>query len=164
MMADHLVVVGRGRLIASGDMQGFISTSQRNAVVVRADDNGRLGQALYDQRANVQREEDRLVVTGLDLDRVSTTAFELGVRVIELFRRDATLEEAFLEATGASEEFRASMGIGGPAGGTPPGGMPPGGMPPGGMPPGHGGPPPGGPPPGMPPQPGPYGPQQGGRA
>ena len=64
----------------------------------------------------------RLAITGdgVTTDAVGGLAFDLGLRVFELVNREATLEEAFLDATGASEEFRASMGFGGPEGFGPP--------------------------------------------
>ena len=155
LMADQLVVIGRGSLIASGKMSDFISTSHRNAVVVRVDDPQLLTRELRARNAAVVAEPDgSLAVTGMDSDGVGALAHELGVRVFELSNRQATLEEAFLDATGASEEFRASMGLGsgGSFGGqlTPGGaGSPPGYGPPGyGPPPGYGTPPGYGPPPG----------------
>lgn len=120
LMADHLVVIGRGSLIASGKMSDFISTSQKNAVVVRVDEPGKLSAELAARGMTVTPDSGaRLVVTGIDSDGVGGLAHDLGIRVFELTNRQATLEEAFLEATGASEEFRASLGIGfsAPAGG-----------------------------------------------
>ncbi|MGH3448271.1 MAG: ABC transporter ATP-binding protein, partial [Nocardioidaceae bacterium] len=169
LMADNLVVIGRGVLIASGKMSDFISSSRRNAVVIRVDQPDLMTRELRARDAAVVPEPSgSLAITGMDSDAVGGLAHELGVRVFELANREATLEEAFLDATGASEEFRASMGFGssqppqfgGPMTGPPPGqgyGPPPGqgyGPPPGqgyGPPPGQGyGPPPGqgyGPPP-----------------
>ncbi|MGI8577429.1 MAG: ABC transporter ATP-binding protein [Nocardioidaceae bacterium] len=150
LMADHLVVVGRGALIASGKMSDFISTSSRNAVVVRVDDSALLGRQLRARQASVVEEPDgKLAITGMDSDAVGGLAHQLGVRVFELGNREATLEEAFLDATGASEEFRASMGFGAAGYGPPPGyGSPGYGVPPQqdyGPPPqgGYGPPPPG---------------------
>ena len=172
-MADHLVVIGRGSLIASGAMADFISTSNRNAVIVRVDNAELMTRELRARNATVVPEPDgRLAITGMDSDSVGGLAHELGIRVFELANRQATLEEAFLDATGASEEFRASMGFGtgyGPGFGGPMAGQPGYGQPPGqgyGQPPGQGygqqpgyapppegyGPPPGqgyGPPPGQ---------------
>ncbi len=161
-MADALVVIGRGRLIASGRMADFILTSNRNAVVIRVDEAAQLVRELRARHGTVVTEPDgRLVVTGLSAESVGDLAHELRVRVFELSNRQATLEEAFLEATGASEEFRASMGFAGAGyglgdhgsaagyGGPPPGYGPPGYGPPGS----YGAPPPagygygGGPPP-----------------
>jgi ABC-2 type transport system ATP-binding protein len=118
LMADSLVVIGRGSLIASGRISDFIETSRRNAVVVLVDDPPRLGEAVQARGGHAVLEPDgRLAVTGLDLRSVGMLAFEVGVPVLELSNRQATLEEAFLDATGASEEFRAQMGFGYHAGG-----------------------------------------------
>ncbi len=128
LMADHLVVIGRGSLIASGAMADFISTSNRNAVVVRVDNTELMSRELRARNATVVQEPDgRLAITGMDSDSVGGLAHELGIRVFELSNRQATLEEAFLDATGASEEFRASMGFGptsGPGFGGPTAGQP----------------------------------------
>jgi len=113
LMADSLVVIGRGSLIASGKMSDFISTSNRNAVVIRVDNSELMTRELRARHAAVVTEPDgKLAITGMDSDAVGGLAHELGVRVFELSNREATLEEAFLDATGASEEFRASMGFG----------------------------------------------------
>ncbi len=112
LMADQLVVIGRGQLIASGPVADFISASQRNAVAVEVDDPARLAAEATARGAAVTGEADRrLVITGMDQRAVGALAFDLGLRVYELVAREPTLEEAFLEATGASEEFRASMGF-----------------------------------------------------
>jgi ABC-2 type transport system ATP-binding protein len=125
LMADHLVVIGRGSLIASGKMSDFISTSQRNAVVIRVNDTALMTRELRARHAGVETgSADTLVVTGMGSDAVGELAFSLNLRVYELFNRQATLEEAFLDATGASEEFRASMGLG-PTGSPPQYGTPP---------------------------------------
>ncbi len=116
LMADSLVVIGRGSMIASGRMSDFISTSNRNAVVIRVDQPDVMTRELRARQAAVVPEPDgKLAITGMDSDAVGHLAHELGIRVFELSNRQATLEEAFLDATGASEEFRASMGFGGGA-------------------------------------------------
>jgi ABC-2 type transport system ATP-binding protein len=119
LMADSLVVIGRGSLIASGRTADFISTSRRNAVVARVDKPETLARELRIREAVVVGEPGgQLAITGngVTTDAVGGLAFDLGVRVFELVNREATLEEAFLDATGASEEFRASMGFDGPHG------------------------------------------------
>jgi ABC-2 type transport system ATP-binding protein len=127
LMADSLVVVGRGSLIASGKMSDFISTSARNAVIVRVDKPDLLARELQARGAVVVAEpNDRLAVTEFASDGVSELIHLLNLRVFELTNREATLEEAFLDATGASEEFRASMGFGGATAVGPPAPGPPG--------------------------------------
>jgi ABC-2 type transport system ATP-binding protein len=157
LMADSLVVIGRGSLIASGRTSDFISTSRRNAVIIRVDNPDPLARELRVREAVVISEPGgRLAITGngVTTDAVGGLAFDLGLRVFELVNREATLEEAFLDATGASEEFRASMGFGGHDGFGSPQGF-------GGQPAGPGYPPQGGQ--GYPSQGGPGYPPQGGQ-
>src|SRR3954453_7338459 len=53
LMADHLVVIGKGRLIATGPVEEFVSTSHANAVVVRTPDAPQLADLLVAQGADV---------------------------------------------------------------------------------------------------------------
>jgi ABC-2 type transport system ATP-binding protein len=109
LMADHLVVIGKGRLIAMGPVEEFVSSSQANAVVVRTPDASALADALVAQGAQVAPATDgMLTVTGMTAQAVGDAAFDQGVRVHELFNKVATLEEAFLERTAGAEEFQAS--------------------------------------------------------
>ena len=162
LMADRLVVIGRGRLIASGAVDDFVRSASRTTVTVRTPQPDRLVEALRAAHAGVQPAPDgALMVTGPDQAKVGELAFSAGVVLHELSTRTATLEEAFLEATGGSEEYIAQLG--GPPG--PPGpagqfGAPGQFVPPGGAPGQFG--PPGGPPgqyaaPGQYPPPGQYG-------
>jgi len=108
LMADSLVVIGRGRLITSGPVEEFIRNNTRNSVLVRTPDPNRLVPLLRKRGAEVEPgQTGQLSVTGLTLDAVGDIAFEAGVRLHELTGRTATLEEAFLDATGGSEEFVA---------------------------------------------------------
>jgi ABC-2 type transport system ATP-binding protein len=109
LMADHLVVIGKGRLIATGPVEEFVSSSQRNAVVVRTPDASVLADALVEGGAQVDASAPGvLTITGLAAQAVGDLAFDHGVRLHELSNKVATLEEAFLERTAGSEEFQAS--------------------------------------------------------
>lgn len=108
LMADHLVVIGKGRLIATGPVQEFVSSAQANAVVVRTPDATALADLLVGQGAQVTPTEPGLLtVTGLAVQAVGDLAFDHRIRVHELFTKVATLEEAFLERTAGAEEFQA---------------------------------------------------------
>ena len=108
LMADHLVVIGKGRLIADEPTESFVRRSSRGAVIVRTPHIDRLAQALTKAGAKLHREEPNVLsVSGLDRADVGELAFRNGIVLHELATRTATLEEAFLEATGTSEEFRA---------------------------------------------------------
>ncbi len=117
LMADHLVVIGKGRLIASGPVADFVNSAQPSAVVVRSPDAGVLARALAGPGVEVDATEPGvLMVTGLSADAVGDLAFEHGVRLHELSTRVATLEEAFLERTAGAEEFQASSLVASPDG------------------------------------------------
>jgi ABC-2 type transport system ATP-binding protein len=108
LMADQLVVIGRGRLIASGPVDDFVKSSTRNAVVVRSPQAADLADVLRREGATVEPLEPGAVsVVGLDAARVGDLAFDAGLRLHELSNRVATLEEAFLEATQGAEEYQA---------------------------------------------------------
>ena len=108
LMADQLVVVGRGRLIASGPIQDFVRSSRRNAVLVRTPQATDLAGVLRERGATVEAvEPGALSVSGLDLETVGDVAFDAGIRLHELSPRTATLEEAFLDATEGAQEFEA---------------------------------------------------------
>jgi ABC-2 type transport system ATP-binding protein len=118
LMADQLVVIGRGRLIASGPIEDFVKTSTRNAVVVRSPQVTELVDVLRREGGSVQPVERGVVsVTGLDAQQVGDLAFESSIRLHELSNRVATLEEAFLEATEAAQEFEAHQLTGQPGSG-----------------------------------------------
>ena len=110
LMADQLVVIGRGRLIASGPIRDFVRTSRRNAVHVRSPQAAELAALVRARGATVELVENgRLSVVGLDTETVGDIAFDGGIRVHELAPRTATLEEAFLEATETAQEFEAHV-------------------------------------------------------
>jgi ABC-2 type transport system ATP-binding protein len=118
LMADELVVIGRGRLIASGPIEDFVKTSVRNAVIVRSPQVSELVDVLRREGARVDAVEPGTVsVTGLDAQRIGDLAFDGRIRLHELSNRVATLEEAFLEATQGAQEFEAHQITGAPGSG-----------------------------------------------
>jgi ABC-2 type transport system ATP-binding protein len=120
LMADQLVVIGRGRLIASGPIQDFVRTSKHNSVVVRSPQAADLAAVLREQGATVEAVEPGVLsVVGLDAKAVGDLAFERSVRLHELSNRVATLEEAFLEATEGAQEYQAHHLTGQPGTGEP---------------------------------------------
>ena len=108
LMADQLVVIGRGRMIASGPIADFVKTSSRNSVTVRSPGATELADLLRRDGVEVTGTEPGLLsVVGMDAVSVGDVAFENSIRIHELSNRVATLEEAFLEATEAAQEFEA---------------------------------------------------------
>ena len=110
LLADQLVVIGKGRLIASGPVGDFIGSASHRPVLVRSPQAADLAEGLTaHQAARVDTQDDgALLVTGLSASEIGDLAHERGIRLHELAPQQATLEEAFLEATGGAEEFAAT--------------------------------------------------------
>jgi ABC-2 type transport system ATP-binding protein len=108
LMADELVVIGRGRLLAAGSVASFVRDFTRTTTRVRSPQIDTLVKALTMAAPTVQisREPDHVaLVVGIETTRVGEIAAAEGVALHELTTRTASLEEAFFEATGASEEY-----------------------------------------------------------
>jgi ABC-2 type transport system ATP-binding protein len=104
--ADHLVVLGRGRLLADLPIEELLGAHA--AVRVRTPQGPTLADALRRAGGHVELELDgALRVEGLDLAAVGDVAFIADVRVHELSRVTASLETAYLELTGDDVEYRA---------------------------------------------------------
>ncbi|MGI9155358.1 MAG: ATP-binding cassette domain-containing protein [Marmoricola sp.] len=110
LLADQLVVIGRGAMISSGPVQGFIDRASSKAVVVRTPQTDQLVTAVGSREGvtAVIGADGAVTVTGLDAAGIGDIAFEQQIRLHELATRVATLEEAFLAATEGDEEFQAS--------------------------------------------------------
>ena len=103
--ADHLVVIGRGKLIANSSTQDFIARSSERSVLVRTPDT-RLGELITANGGEVTPEPDGgLGVTGLEAPRIGELAAGAGIILHELTPRLASLEEAFMELTADSVEY-----------------------------------------------------------
>lgn len=106
LTADHLVVIGRGRLIAEQPVADFIAQSSGQHVLVRTPQPGRLTEALVAAGAGIEsRPDGAMEVSGLDGPRIGDIALSLGIAVHELTPQTASLEEAFMELTRESVEF-----------------------------------------------------------
>jgi ABC-2 type transport system ATP-binding protein len=118
--ADHLIVIGRGKLLADCTMEEFIARSSGQSVRVRTPQLELLAKAVATVGGDAQREADgTLTVQGLNAAQVGDIAFESGVRLHELTVVRASLEAAFMELTGDSVEYHAAVpgGVAGPAAG-----------------------------------------------
>jgi ABC-2 type transport system ATP-binding protein len=114
--ADHLIVIGRGRLLADTSTAQLIESSTRRDVLVRSPRAGELAGLMGARGATVTREDDGgLAVTGLDAPAIGDLAAELGIAVHALVPRSASLEEAYLDLTGDSVEYRAASPEGTPS-------------------------------------------------
>jgi ABC-2 type transport system ATP-binding protein len=108
--ADHLIVIGKGKLIADCTMAEFIARSSGAAVRVRTPSPDQLVLALAAKGGTATADADgTLVVRGMTADAVGDVAFEAGIRLHELSMLRASLEEAFMELTSDSVEFHAGV-------------------------------------------------------
>jgi ABC-2 type transport system ATP-binding protein len=98
--ADHLVVIGRGALIADESLAEFAARGTRVSVTVRTPDTAGLSALLAAEGASVSTAGDEtLAVTGLSAARIGELAFHHRILLRELATRTASLEEAFMRQT-----------------------------------------------------------------
>jgi ABC-2 type transport system ATP-binding protein len=116
--AEHLLVVGRGRLLADVGVAELIGRASRDRVHVRTDDRTAAMTALANAGAAVAAQgPDLLAVDDLPPARVSAVLTAAGVAFSELHRHRASLEEAYMELTRDHTEFAAPAASGPAAGG-----------------------------------------------
>jgi ABC-2 type transport system ATP-binding protein len=108
--ADHLIVIGRGELIADESVTEFAARGTRLSVTVRTPDAAALAAVLTAEGASVRPDGDQsLTVTGMSAARIGDLAFRHPARLHELATHTATLEEAFMELTADSVEYLAGQ-------------------------------------------------------
>lgn len=110
LMADNVVVIGKGKLIADTSMSDLIKKNGHSGIFVRSPKLSQLERALASRKADVRKAEGGIKVAGLSSDEIGKLAFESGVPLYELSPQTASLEEAFLELTAGSEEFAGKKG------------------------------------------------------
>ena len=108
LTAQHLIVIGRGRLIADTGMEEFIAAAAPSLVRVRTTDPAALAALLRSRDVAVSGADDgALAVSGLSTDQVGRLAGAAGITLLELTAQQASLEEAFMDLTRDAVEFRA---------------------------------------------------------
>ncbi|HEU5472884.1 MAG TPA: ATP-binding cassette domain-containing protein [Actinophytocola sp.] len=111
LTADVVVVIGRGRLIAETSV-GELAGRFRRGVLVRSPQATALAEAMTAAGATVHTEPDGgLAVRELEPARIADLALELRIPVHELTPRSASLEEAYLQLTDDSVEYRTGAGV-----------------------------------------------------
>jgi ABC-2 type transport system ATP-binding protein len=109
LTAEHLIVVGRGRLIRDTSVDEFIASASSDSVVVRTPDETHLRKALLQDGATVLScEPGRLEVTGMTSDEIGYRAAAAGITLLELSPVQASLEEAFMALTDDAVEYRST--------------------------------------------------------
>ncbi|MGW2189306.1 ATP-binding cassette domain-containing protein [Streptomyces sp. NPDC001719] len=114
LTAEHLIVIGRGQLLADMSVQDFIAANSAGFARVRTSDTepeGRekLTAALVEAGGQVLAEPDgALRVTGVPLPRISDLAHDADVRLWELSPHQASLEEAYMRMTQGAVDYRST--------------------------------------------------------
>ena len=107
--ADHLVVLGRGRLLADTPMREFIHARVRPRVRIRTTDGAALTRVLTAHGHDAVRHEDgHWTVPDAHVHDIGRLASAAGVPILELASEEATLEQAYLDLTATETEFAAS--------------------------------------------------------
>src|SRR5690606_26127843 len=105
LTADHLIVIGRGQLLADMSVKDFIAHNSADFALVRTpntepEQRGRLSTVLAEAGGHVRPEPDGVLQgTGLRLPRLSDLEHEPGVRLWEHSPHSASLEEAYIRMT-----------------------------------------------------------------
>jgi ABC-2 type transport system ATP-binding protein len=112
LTADHLVVIGRGKLIAEMPVTEFIAQSSEQFVRVRTGRTVQLIATLVGGGAVVTTDDDgSLMVTGLQATDIGELASDAGIALHELSPQTASLEEAFMELTHDSLEYEGGSTV-----------------------------------------------------
>jgi ABC-2 type transport system ATP-binding protein len=108
--ADHLIVIGRGKLIAATSMEEFVAGASGASVRVRTPSAGQLIRAVTAKGATATADDGGAIeVHGMSTEQIGDLAFSEGIRLHELTAVRASLEEAFMELTADSVEYRADV-------------------------------------------------------
>jgi ABC-2 type transport system ATP-binding protein len=113
LTADHLLVIGKGRLIADTSVDEFVRSSSQQSVYVRSPQAAELAARCRQAGATVAgpdagTDPDVIEITGMDSAEVGRLAAAHGIALSELIPVRASLEEAFMELTRESVEYQAA--------------------------------------------------------
>lgn len=109
MTATNLVVIGGGRLIASGPIKQFTESAGHTTVRVAGPDLSAIGQTLAQMNPQHERVDNRatLIIQGATAAEIGHALHVAGLEIHELSTTHSSLEDVFMELTGSSVEFRA---------------------------------------------------------
>ncbi len=109
LTADHLIVIGRGRLIADVSVDEFIRRHSRNIVLVRSPQAAELAELVASNDVRVEAVEPGLIeIEGLTAEQIGDEAAARGFVLHQLTAQQASLEEAFMSLTRDEVEYHAT--------------------------------------------------------
>lgn len=106
-MADNVIVIGKGKLIADTSIEKLIAGAG-SSVFVRVNSSSKLVKALNDAKLKFEKSDKGLTVAGVKTDYIGQLAHSAGLTVLELTQHTASLEAAFLELTEGTAEYEAN--------------------------------------------------------
>lgn len=108
-LVDNVIVIGKGKLIASTSIKGLLSDNTKSSVFVRANNLSKLETVLKVKKYQTENFKDGLEVYGVKTDEIGKLAHQSDITIYELVTKNASLEEVFLELTEGKEEFQARI-------------------------------------------------------
>jgi ABC-2 type transport system ATP-binding protein len=113
LVADHLIIVGRGRLLADTTVQDLVRQAGGDTVTVASDQPARLREVLAGPGVEITGEvgAEELHVTGLTARAIGFKAAEHGIPLFELSSRTVSLEQAFMDLTRDAVEYHATTTV-----------------------------------------------------
>ena len=106
LTAEHLIVIGRGQLIADTGVEEFVRGASKRSVRVRSPQVGVLTELITGVEVEIEAVEPSVIeVRGMNSEQIGAVATENGIVLYELTPQQASLEEAFMELTGNAVEF-----------------------------------------------------------
>ena len=117
LVADHLIVVGRGRLLADTSVHELVRQTAGETVTVASADPGRLREVLAGPGIEItgRAGSEQLQVTGVAARAIGLKAAEVGIALFELTAKAISLEEAFMELTKDSVDYHGTTEVSGRA-------------------------------------------------
>lgn len=110
LTADHVVILGRGRVLANAPMEAFTDRAASNRVTVRTPSASALIEAIAGPDVAVtQLPDGGLSIAGIGAERVGEAAFRAGVELHELTPVKGSLEQAYLALTQDEIEYKSEV-------------------------------------------------------
>lgn len=109
-MADNVIVIGKGKLIADTSISELIASSGHSTIFVRAQNLAKLEKVLQQRDVAFTKSDGGLKISDAKTDEIGQMAFTAGVPILELANHSASLEEVFLEITAGAQEYEAKKG------------------------------------------------------
>jgi len=109
--ADHVIVIGRGRILADASLHEFMGAYARTGVIVTSPDAARLAELVTHEGGAVTQldHRERVSVTGLDARDIGRIARDHSLWLAELRDESTSLEDAYMSLTADQTEYRAGV-------------------------------------------------------